>query len=321
MKLILTLITLLTASASFAQRQNVYFLKNNGKYVDSRDSADYIRIVREPDSASTLYNVFEYYLNGKMKLVGKSSTIDPPVFEGQCAGFYKSGLKRILTNYKKGLEVGSEYQFYPNGKPYLVKEYPDNNDRYNNINNNFLIMDNLDSLGTVLVEKGNGYYKGYDNEFKYINEEGPIKSGKRDGLWKGDFKNTKTTFAETYENGSLITGTATFEDGKTTTYVKSRGVPPQFKGGLEAFSRYLGSNIQYPDDARANNVQGKVILTFIVEKDGKISNVTVSKSVSPSIDTEAVRVIKNSPAWVPGIQFGHPVRVWYNVPVSFALSD
>jgi protein TonB len=68
-------------------------------------------------------------------------------------------------------------------------------------------------------------------------------------------------------------------------------------------------------------VQGKVILNFIVGKDGKITNVTVSKSVSPSIDKEAVRVIRDSPRWVPGMQFGQPVWVWYSVPVSFTLSD
>jgi antitoxin component YwqK of YwqJK toxin-antitoxin module len=109
-----------------------------------------------------------------MNRVGKSLVIDPPKFEGQCVSYYKSGVKESMTNYKNGLAVGSEYHFYPNGRPYLVIEYPDNNDRYNQMNNNFLIMDNLDSLGTVLVEKGNGYYKGYDKEFKYINEEGAM---------------------------------------------------------------------------------------------------------------------------------------------------
>jgi len=320
MKLLLIPISLLITSFSFAQRQNVYFLKYNGKYVDSKDSADYIRIVREPDSASVLYNIFEFYLNGKKKLIGKSSTINPPTFEGQCISFYRNGLKENLSNYKKGLLVGNEFEFFSNGKPYLVKEYPDNDDRYNDINNNFLIEANYDSLGTALVENSNGYYKGYDNSFKYVDEEGSVKNGKRDGIWKGTYKNFKTTFTETYENGNLVTGTATYEDGKTAVYTKSRGVPPQFKGGLDAFASYLGSNIQYPDDARENNVQGKVILSFVVEKDGEISNIVVSKPVSLSIDAEAVRVIKNSPRWIPGTQFGRPVRVSYSVPISFNLS-
>jgi len=321
MKLLFTSITLLLTSFCFAQRQNVYFLKNNGKYVDVRDSADYFRIVKEPDSASVLYNVFEYYINGKKKLIGKSSTINPPKFEGQCARFYKNGVRQSVTNYKKGLPVGNEYEFYPNGKLYLVKEYADNNDLYNDINNNYLIKESFDSLGTVLIENGNGIYKGYDDDFKTANEEGSVKNGKRDGLWKGNSKHNHTSFIENYDDGNLVTGTATFEDGKSAAYTKSREVSPQFNGGLEAFGRYLEKNVHYPFDARKNNIQGTVILSFIVEKDGKVANVIVSRSVSQSIDDEAVRVLKNSPLWIPGVQFGQAVKVQYSVPITFNLGN
>jgi TonB family protein len=321
MKLLSTIIALLVASVCFAQRQNVYFLKNNGRYVDNKDSADYFRVVREPDSASVLYNVFEFYKDGKKKLIGKSTTIDPPNFEGQCVTFYKSGAKQNITNYKKRLPVGNEYEFYPNGKLYLVKEYPDNNDQYNDINDNYLVKENYDSLGMVLFANSNGYYRGYDPDFKYINEEGKIKNGKRDSVWKGSFKDTPLTFVETYKDGELITGTATYQDGGNATYSKSRGVPPQFNGGLKAFYKYLGMTILYPLDARRNNVQGRVILAFIVEKDGRISNIVVDKSVSPTIDAEAVRVLKNSPPWIPGVHFGRNVRVFYTIPISFTLSN
>jgi hypothetical protein len=102
MKRLLFLAAILWATGCFSQRQNVYFLKNNGKYVSQRDSADYIRIVREPDSASVLYNVFEFYLNGTQKLLGKSKTIDPPRYEGQCLEYYANGTKESITNYQTG---------------------------------------------------------------------------------------------------------------------------------------------------------------------------------------------------------------------------
>eukprot|EP01037_Dinobryon_pediforme_P011292 gene11292-11379_t len=172
-----------------------------------------------------------------------------------------------------------------------------------------------------MVEKDNGYFKGYDDKFGYINEEGSVKNGKRDGIWKGNFKNPAISFTENYKDGELLNGRATFEDGKTGTYAKKRGTPPQFRGGLEAFGSYLGSNIQYPLDARQNNLEGTVVLTFIVDKDGKVSDVKISKSVSPSIDAEALRVIRNSPNWIAGTQFGRNVKVSYGVPVTFKLSD
>jgi TonB family protein len=321
MKTLFTIAILAIASSGFAQRQNVYFLKNNGKYVDSPDSADYMRIVREPDSASTLYNVFEFYLDGKKKLIGKSSAIDPPKFEGQCAEFYQNGSKKTLRNFKNGSIVGLSYEFYPNGKPYIIKEYPDNNGVYNDFNDNFLINTTCDSLGTVTVRNGTGYYKGYDSKFKYIDEEGKIKNGKRDSIWKGNDKDFGTTFTENYKDGILIAGTAIDKDGKTTTYAKARDVAPEFKGGLDAFYTYLSKNIYYPDFEREQNIQGTVILSFIVEKDGKISDIKVNKSVSRGIDDEAIRVLKKSPLWIPGTRYGKPARVYYSIPVNFSLKD
>src|ERR1700754_2788904 len=115
MKFFYTLALIFTATLCFAQRQNVYFLKNNGQYVDVRDSANYIRIVREPDSASVLYNGSEFYLNGKQKLIGKSTTINPPTYDGQCAVYYANGKIKSLINYKKGAKAGKDFEFYPNG--------------------------------------------------------------------------------------------------------------------------------------------------------------------------------------------------------------
>lgn len=95
---------------------------------------------------------------------------------------------------------------------------------------------------------------------------------------------------------------------------------PDFPGGLEAFGRYLGKNIHYPAVARENNVQGKVYLQFVVEKDGSLTDIKVLRSLGSGTDEEAVRVLKSSPKWKPGIQNGRPVRVYYTVPISFTLS-
>ncbi len=319
MKRLFFLPAILWVTCCFSQRQNVYFLKNNGKYVSRRDSADYIRIVREPDSASVLYNVSEFYLNGKQKLLGKSKTIDPPRYEGQCVEYYADGTRESIANYKNGSKAGLEYDFYHNGKPYLITEYAADGSG-DSFFRNYLIKTNYDSLGTVLVENGNGYGKIYDDDFKTILEEGVVKDGKRNGAWKGNNKNPALSFKEDYKDGQLISGTSVSADGTVTTYTKSRGTQPMFRGGLSAFGRYLGNNIHYPDHERDYNIQGRVILSFVVEKDGKITDIKVNKSVSPGIDLEAVRVLNESPRWVPGTMFGKPVRVAYSVPISFSLN-
>jgi TonB family protein len=96
---------------------------------------------------------------------------------------------------------------------------------------------------------------------------------------------------------------------------------PEFKDGLEAFGKFLAINIKYPKAARDNNVQGRVIITFVVEKDGSLSNMKVVRGIGSGCDEEAVRVLSISPAWKPGIQNGKPVKVQYSVPISFSLAD
>ena len=94
---------------------------------------------------------------------------------------------------------------------------------------------------------------------------------------------------------------------------------PSFPGGPSALMQYLSSNIKYPVVAEENGVQGRVVCTFVVEKDGSITDVRVVKSVDPSLDKEATRVVKGMPKWIPGKQNGSAVRVKYTVPVTFRL--
>ena len=94
---------------------------------------------------------------------------------------------------------------------------------------------------------------------------------------------------------------------------------PSFKGGDAALMEWLNKNIKYPVVAEENGIQGRVVATFVVERDGSITDVKIVKSVDPSLDKEAVRVLKSMPKWIPGRQNGQPVRVKYTVPVTFRL--
>ncbi len=97
-------------------------------------------------------------------------------------------------------------------------------------------------------------------------------------------------------------------------------VMPEFpNGGMPGFMKYLGKNVKYPIEAHANNIEGRVVVHFIVNKDGSISNVGLTRSVDPLLDKEAIRVISDMPKWKPGMQRGKAVRVKYTVPVMFRL--
>ena len=94
---------------------------------------------------------------------------------------------------------------------------------------------------------------------------------------------------------------------------------PHFPGGAAALQAFLSSNTKYPVVAQENGVQGRVIVSFVVERDGSITDVKVVRSVDPSLDREATRVVRSMPRWSPGKQNGSAVRVKYTVPVVFRL--
>ncbi len=95
-------------------------------------------------------------------------------------------------------------------------------------------------------------------------------------------------------------------------------VMPSFRGGdLSKFREWVGKRTNYPQAAIENKIRGTVYLTFIVEKDGSVSNVTIIKGVHPLLDNEAIKVISESPKWSPGLQRGQPVRVRFQIPLSF----
>ena len=108
------------------------------------------------------------------------------------------------------------------------------------------------------------------------------------------------------------------EQGDTFTVVEQM---PEFPGGIKELMNFLGKNIRYPVEAYKNKIEGRVIVQFVVKKDGSTSNFKVIRSVHPLLDAEAVRVLKTMPKWIPGTQRGQTVDVRFTVPVSFALQN
>lgn len=107
------------------------------------------------------------------------------------------------------------------------------------------------------------------------------------------------------------------EEAQIFTVVESM---PDFPGGDAARIKYLNENIKYPQMARESGIQGRVFVTFVVEKDGSVTDVRVLRGIGGGCDEEAIRVIKNMPKWDAGKQRGKPVRVQFNMPILFKLN-
>lgn len=119
------------------------------------------------------------------------------------------------------------------------------------------------------------------------------------------------------ESVAEMRASAPASDSKVFTTVEK---PAEFPGGIEAMMKWLQYNVKYPKEAEKAGEQGKAVVKFTVNKDGSISNATIIKSVSPSIDKEALRVVTSMPKWKPAENGGKKVACWYTLPVSFRLA-
>ncbi|RZK78905.1 MAG: energy transducer TonB [Pedobacter sp.] len=135
----------------------------------------------------------------------------------------------------------------------------------------------------------------------------------QDGVFTWYHKNGQKQSEKRFVNGKQITGQNWEEDGKTVDMLKL-DVQPEYPGGIQKFYAYLGENFAYP--AISNRPKGTIFMSFVINSDGSITDVTVQKPLHKLLDAEAVRVLQKMPHWKPGIQNGKPVRVRYNIPIS-----
>jgi protein TonB len=110
-------------------------------------------------------------------------------------------------------------------------------------------------------------------------------------------------------------------DDKKVYSVGGIDVMPEPVGGDKAWAKFLNKNLRFPYAAQEEGVSGRVILSFIIEKDGSLSNITVERQAGHGFDEEALRVLKLAKAWKPGMQNGQPVRVKYDIPINFQLAS
>lgn len=132
-----------------------------------------------------------------------------------------------------------------------------------------------------------------------------------------DLQSTSYGYTNSADNGSNSSATAKVQATVFTAVEKM----PQFPGGERAMLQCVAENIRYPHEAAEANIQGRVVVKFVVKADGSIGDVVVLRSVDPQLDAEAVRVVKSLPRFIPGEMGGKPVDVWYTLPLNFRLSD
>lgn len=174
--------------------------------------------------------------------------------------------------------------------------------------------------------------KSYSNYKKYIQHgwdslffaDGSLRSAanfnhnKLEGLHIIYHPNGQIKRKDYYSADKLDSGKCFALDGSDTAYYPYETLP-SFPGGDDALLRFLSQSVKFPIEAKKKNIQGEVLITYVIDIDGQIVDIKVKQSVHPVIDNEAIRVVKSMPRWVAGTQDGEAVRVLYNLPFRFRI--
>ena len=353
----LALLTLVLASSNtFGQKEGKPIYFDSEWYKCSKKNASYYRII---EKEGNLYSVKDFYLNRTLQMEGhwtdKKDELRTGEFKyydslsqisllehysedelhGELMRYYGNGAIKSKENYVEGERNGVYEEYYENGSLRAKANFVNGTVRGNAIRYNL-------SGGDVLVmdidNRGNGSMRAY-----YVNgvlrEEGKIEKGYRKAEWK--FYKEDGTLEKTIEmneleevlkrqKANLQTGEREslpyiFLDGYDFGIEEELGkvytpdLDASFPGGTSAMQQYISANVNYPLKAIKRNISSRVYVSFVVEPDGSISNVSFEAG-NRIFEKEAIRLVKNMPHWVPGELKGKKVRARCRFPINFTLN-
>lgn len=314
---IITLFFICLVTPSFGQKNDDAFF-----YIDSlgrmgeEANHKFVRVIKQYYVEKDDYQFLEYYRSGKIYAAGTSKDKDILRPNGSVVRYYENGRKKEITNYIDSHITGKQYRWYENGSIQSEKEFSYDKST-NKTSEKVLQFWSPDK--TQLVIDGNGIYEAIDEDivegFEIVGtvyEKGEIKNGFKHGKWIGNSTRPKISYLEEYDNGKLINGNSTDEDNHQYSYTEVKEEPAP-KTGINDFNRYVGKKYNAPN---IRGFSGKIYVTFIVDKDGKLTEAKVVRDAGYGTGAEALRVINEAKNWNPGKIRGIISRFFYSLPIT-----
>jgi TonB family protein len=296
-----TFLILCQVSNAWQTDTTYYSMKSGEAKMSTPENADYFEVYNDNGAKNGV--VHQYYLDGEKRA---SITYKKGIAHGAYKVFYKNGVVKESGRFSSGIPISLKRAFYDNGDPKSQSMYSvlDSTLQHKMLN----IWDNS---GELMISNGNGEFKEFDE-----NDQPLIQGNYTNGLKTGDWvyykKTTNKNRIEKYdESGELI-------------HVREEELQPievqaSFPGGTKAWSLYLRKNLKYPREGTRGGYEGRVFISFMVDVDGSISKIKAVKSPHVSLSTEAVRVLQNSPNWLPATLRGEPVKNQISIQILFKL--
>jgi hypothetical protein len=234
-------------------------------------------------------------------------------YDGDCVEFYPSGKKMSNSHYAGGFKDGLEYLFYPSGKPYYTLKYSASD----KIKNTGLKWECYDKDGNEICKDGNGKWIVYDSDYITVKLEGFVKRGNNDGEWREKITNPDTIqLMYKYNNGVIVSSTG--YDSKGNAYPFQAEIEKaHYKSRGLTFIEVLRSHIKLPRDANGKKMSMDTMhVSFVVEKDGHLSNYKVLGEVDQQLKDAIFAGLDQINGWTPQKRFGIPHRTEIIFPLN-----
>ncbi|MFB9109056.1 energy transducer TonB [Flavobacterium gyeonganense] len=287
------------------------YLDSTASETKSKDYM-YVRVVKDAKLKKENYIVQEYYRSGSLRMQGISTTYTGTPKEGEVTYYYKNGTKKSVTNYIKGRTNGRSTEWYEDGNKKLEGEYIEDNKKRTT---NFKINEFWDKNGVQKVTNGNGFFEDTDEN---QSSKGAVKNGFKDGNWEGSSLNPRLTYKEKYNEEKLISGESWDRYNVSYKYTETE-IRPTPKGGMSSFYQYVGKNYKLPN--MPQGTKGKIYVTFVVDKEGKVTEPRIIKDIGYGTGEEALRILNNYDGFNPGEQRGQKMKCLYSLPITIQSAN
>lgn len=275
-----------------------------------KEDYKFIRVVENYKNEPNLFIFTEYYRSGKISMKAISSKADKPSFQGPRIDYYENGNKKQESNYIDNNLNGKLLEWYDNGEMKSEKEITWDAGNKNSI---IKIVQFWNKEKQQTVIDGNGQYEESDEK---IHEKGPIKLGEKEGVWEGKDLKENYTFSEIYRDGKFISGISADEKSNKYPYKQfsEKAIPQR---GIKDFYQYVARNYKTPN---IQGLQGKVYITFVIDKDGKLTQFKILRDLGYGTGQEAIRVLQKAEKWIPGKTRGIASKTSFSLPISITSS-
>jgi TonB family protein len=273
-----------------------------------KEEAYFYRNTNEINKEGASGIITDYYINGEMYRKGRFINGQK---DGEFTYYHENGVLEAQGRFDSNEKVGEWEYYYEDQSPRQIVFFEDKQ---------LFVYKYWDAQGRLKVDEGNGKYEAYNQYISVeLKETGKFVDYKKDGLWKGFTQDGRLYYEEVYKEGELIEAHSFNGEGDTITY-QQRLEKAEPGEGLNAFYQFVGKNMEYPLYARRNNIQGKVLVKFTIDKEGNLIEAKAISSPNHYLSEEAERVVNQYDKWKAGKEMGKAVKMYFILPITFSLS-